>query len=78
MLLRLAYGDPTLKNYGVVVAQQFAESGLLKKEDATALKQLIERADPRKTSFNKQESQRIYDMAFRYFAEADGLADREK
>jgi hypothetical protein len=77
LLLRVAYGDSTLKNFGVVVAEQFAESGLLEEEDALLLKQLIEQADSRKkkTAFNKRESQTIYGMAFRYFEEADRLAD---
>lgn len=74
MLLRLAYGDPTLKMHGAVVAQQFAESGLLKKEDASVLQKLTEQANSRNTALNTQESQAIYDMAFRYFEEADRLA----
>ena len=73
ILLRLAYDDSPLKTHGEALAQQLTASGLLKKEDASILEKLIEYADLRK--FNKQESQTIYDMAFRYFEEADRLAD---
>jgi hypothetical protein len=75
VLLRLAYGDPTLKMHGAVVAQQFEESGLLKKKDASVLQKLTEQASSRNTALNTQESQAIYDMAFRYFGEADRLAN---
>lgn len=75
LLLNLAYSDPTVKIHGQAMAQGFADSGLLKKRDASVLEKFIEQAEARNTAFNKKEANAIYDMAFRYFREADNLAD---